>query len=100
RTRFFMNVFFKIFTKIFQCALKWLHGPRCKCAECISGPEIFCMKLKQLQIFHSTVTFINCFQNFLYPWQSLPTRCTKSAGLLCEEVLEVLDESDRARLII
>src|SRR5688572_23492313 len=94
------NVFFEILPEIFQCTLQGFHCARGQRTKRISEPQILRMKFQYFQIFYPSMTFFNGVQNFFGPRKAFTARRAESTRLLCEKVLEVFDESDRASLIV
>src|SRR5690606_23400524 len=80
--------------------LQGLHCARCQCTKGVARPQVFRVKLEQLQVFFFTRALVDGGENFGYPWQAFPARRAPSARFLREELFEVLHEADWTGLVV
>src|SRR5580704_18061166 len=94
-TTVFVDVPTKIFSEIFQSALKRFDCPGGKSAERISWGKKFRLKYERVKILNTSPPLLHCEQNLLRPRQSTPTRRAPTARFLRKEVLRIPNHTDR-----
>ena len=95
-----LDVPLEILPEILQAAFERLHGAGRERAEGFAGTQEIGMHLQDLQIAHLTLPGVDRRQEPFHPGQSIPAGRAPAAGLLGEEMLEVVQQPDRAGPVI